>query len=116
MSESQVATSPRSHGGGSARAQSALLSDVAQGIEVLVYRDPDGDTEVTVFLDGQVLAALVEVIDPGAGHCLSDWIDHTSAVATNEAYSPEFQAAVVTVRTTAERRYLGEFVIDSEEG
>lgn len=91
-------------------------TDLAERIEILAYRDPDGDTEIVVRLDGKVLTVPLETIDPGAGYSRLGWREHTSAVAANEGYSPEFRAAVVEVRNAAEDDYLGEFITDDEEG
>lgn len=45
-------------------------------VEVVVDRDPDGGTEVAVFVDGnRVDDAEVTVIDPGAGYDRRDWVD-----------------------------------------
>lgn len=45
-------------------------------IDVIVYRDPDGDTELSVFLDGRRLSAddfTQHTIDPGAGWTRAEW-------------------------------------------
>jgi len=90
-------------------------SNLADRIEILAYRDPDGDTDIVVRLDGNVLNVPLETIDPGAGASRADWREHTEAVAGNPSYSPEFRAAVVEVRNTAEADYLGEFITDDGE-
>ncbi len=54
-------------------------------IEVVVYRDPDGDTDVYVFRNGvMVPGADVTVVDPGKGHSAEDW-DATYLAAARTA-------------------------------
>lgn len=68
-------------------------------VEVLVIRDPDDYTEVEVYVNGkEAMFSAYEVIDPGAGYPLSQWVENTGAVAANEDYSPAFRDRVVSVR------------------
>ena len=75
---------------------------VTPQVEVLVERDPDGGTDVTVFLDGvQVTGWTEETVDPGRGHLRSEWDEHTASIEADEDYSPAFKAAVLSARADA---------------
>ena len=83
-------------------------------IEVLVVRDPDDYTEVSVFADGQPLrpAEYVEYsVDPGAGGAMSEWRNENAEVATNLAYSDAFRGAVLDAR----ERYNDSKHLDDDE-
>ncbi len=58
-------------------------------LEMVVVRDPDGGTDVTLFLDGVVFDDVTEfVVDAGAGHTFGDWTearDDAVAVASGAA-------------------------------
>lgn len=70
----------------------------APKIEVLVVRDPDGGTDLQLWVDGEPTDAWsVEVVDPGAGHMRSDWDQATSEVS-DLGYSGAFEAAVIAAR------------------
>ena len=69
-----------------------------QHIELLMVRDPDHATEVTVFVNGSPLreAAPIQLsefdVDPGAGYTWSDWVESRAGdIATA---SPEAAAAL----------------------
>jgi hypothetical protein len=66
-------------------------------LEVLVERDPDGGTDVTLFVDGVRTEYDGEVVDPGYGHMRSEWDEHTKDVPTL-GYSEAFTAAVLEAR------------------
>lgn len=53
----------------------ALFSLVPVCVEVLVVRDPDGPTAVTVFVDGKVADAPIFDVDPGRGWTAAQWDD-----------------------------------------
>lgn len=42
-------------------------------LELIIVRDPDGDTEVEAFLDGKPVNATEFVIDPGRGWTPAQW-------------------------------------------
>lgn len=42
-------------------------------IEVVVVRHPDAGTDVSVFVDGVEVRALVTTVDPGAGFSAASW-------------------------------------------
>jgi hypothetical protein len=51
-------------------------------IEVVIVRDPDGDTDATMFLDGAELGYddyEEHVIDAGRGHTYHDWVESRDA-------------------------------------
>lgn len=70
----------------------------APRIEVLTVRDPDGATEVRVFVDGHEVEYSGETIDAGAGHTRADWDEHTETVRAMESYTPVFRDAVLDAR------------------
>jgi len=90
---------------------------VTPEVEVLVERDPDGGTDVTVFLDGvRVTAWTEETVDPGRGHLRSEWDEHTANVEADEDYSPAFKAAVVSARADAAgSKYIEDDLEDDED-
>lgn len=56
-------------------------------LEMVVVRDPDGDTQVTTFLDGARFSDIEEyVVDAGRGYTYSDWIESRDDAV--EAASP----------------------------
>lgn len=62
-------------------------------IEVVVYRDPDGDTDVAVFRGGiEVQDAAVTVVDPGTGWTEADW--NAQRWETGVRSSPEVDTAL----------------------
>ena len=68
-------------------------------IEVLVVRDPDGPTDVRVFVDGvESTDYTEEVVDAGAGDVRSEWDAHTSWVAGRDELTPTFRTAVQIAR------------------
>lgn len=81
-------------------------------LEVLVIRDPDGGTDVEVFIDGEPWAYAEEVVDPGRGHVRSEWDEHTASVEAEEDYSPAFKAAVLAARAEASD---SKYIEDDEE-
>lgn len=57
----------------------------APKVEVVVDRDPDAGTNVTVFIDGEEVQAVSYTVDPGYGHTHSDWLhsrDEQAATAS----------------------------------
>lgn len=71
-------------------------------IEVLHGRDPDAACELTIFVDGERVAIFVEEdVDPGAGHDVESWDEHTDYVAGQAQYSQAFRDAVVAERVAA---------------
>lgn len=80
-------------------------------IELLIVRDPDAETEVIVFVDGeQVTPDAEEHVDPGAGHTRDEWDDYTNDVEegmTFEYLTPAFREAVVEARNAwADNEYI----------
>lgn len=72
-------------------------------IEILVERDPDSCDVVTVFVDGVRTDEYAEhVVDPGAGHLLSEWRESTEWVRTKSGYSPAYVEAIIKARDEAE--------------
>ncbi|UVK59897.1 hypothetical protein SEA_OBLADI_160 [Gordonia phage ObLaDi] len=50
-------------------------------IDIIVDRDPDGDTTLTVFIDGKRIENYGEHhIDPGRGYSRADWDERIEAV------------------------------------
>lgn len=66
--------------------------------EVLIVRDPDGDTEATLFLDGREIACVTEVIDPGAGYTRDEWEEITYATSVDQTLSPGFRKRAAEYR------------------
>lgn len=61
-------------------------------IEILVVRDPDAATNLTVFIDGVEFNGYTEVdIDPGAGCELQDWLTAQVEIALSD-HSDAFKA------------------------
>lgn len=71
-------------------------------IEVLAVRDPDGPPEVYVLVDGAEAPFSFESVDPGAGHDIEGWREHTETVRENESYSEAFKRLVVEARIAHE--------------
>lgn len=71
-------------------------------VEVCAQWDPDGGGNLTVFVDGVQVPAHVEWVDPGAGHTLDGWREHTHHVLTHPQYSQGFADLVVADRFEAE--------------
>lgn len=68
-------------------------------IEILVVRDPDGATTLTVFVDGVETTDYVEqVVDAGAGHMRSEWDAETKAIRKDKTLTKAFRKAVVAER------------------
>lgn len=63
-------------------------------IEIIVVRDPDGDNEVSVYLDGkQTQEYVLYSIDAGRGYDLADW-EEARESAIEQASSDEVAAAL----------------------
>lgn len=79
-------------------------------VESIVVRDPDGPTDVYVFVDGKPVESVEYVIDAGAGHYWEDWRETRDANLAS--------ASVGAVRETLEDMYVdppgGEYVEDRE--
>ncbi|MBT0568589.1 hypothetical protein [Williamsia sp. CHRR-6] len=61
---------------------SDALYGVITRVELIVVRDPDGDTTTRLFLDGREIPAATVTVDAGAGWHRDDWNTHRdSAVA-----------------------------------
>lgn len=68
-------------------------------IEVIGHRDPDGDTDLTVFADGAKIDARIQIADPGRGWSAGEWeasrveatrgLSPAAADALNEIYNGE---------------------------
>jgi len=71
-------------------------------LELLVIRDPDAPTDMTLFVDGEPVTVAYEHVDPGAGYQIEDWREHTATVRDNPEYSEGFKKAVVSARNEAE--------------
>jgi hypothetical protein len=57
-------------------------------VEIVGTRDPDGGTDITVFVDGAEVAAETTIVDAGAGYTYADWIeqrDYAAAQASPRA-------------------------------
>lgn len=68
-------------------------------IEVLTVRDPDGGTDVTIFVDGVESHEYIDYgVDAGAGHMRSDWEQTSREIAADEDLTPAFKAAVLAAR------------------
>jgi hypothetical protein len=76
----------------------ALGVPAAPRIEVLTVRDPDGYTDVSVFIDGRALEYTDETVDAGAGHDRGEWDEYTETVRTTTSYTPAFRDAVLAAR------------------
>jgi hypothetical protein len=50
-------------------------------IEVVVDRDPDAGTDVTVFVNGEPVQVLSYTVDPGYGATRSDWLENREMLA-----------------------------------
>lgn len=77
-------------------------------IEVLIVRDPDGGTNLTIWVDGVESNDYVEqVIDPGYGHQRSDWNEGTESIRNDESLSAGFRETVVAEREAwADNKYI----------
>lgn len=66
-------------------------------VEVLVDRDPDNYTDVTVFVDGVDVTATADIltVDPGAGSTTSQWAENTAAQTSVETRSEAFRAEIL---------------------
>ncbi|MEU2251723.1 hypothetical protein [Nocardia xishanensis] len=67
---------------------SVVSNDATSAIEVVVARDPDGPTEIQVFIDGFPRTITEYHVDPGAGWTWTDWTrarDHNLANASPAA-------------------------------
>lgn len=68
-------------------------------IEVLTVRDPDGGIDVRMWIDGvETTDYAEEVVDAGAGHMRSDWVERTLWIRNNEELSPAFRTAAEIAR------------------
>lgn len=86
-------------------------------IEVLTVRDPDGGTNVALFVDGVRASAYTEeAIDVGWGHQRSEWDAHTKAIEDDEGYSPAFKAAVLSAREDwSDSKYITDDTIEDDD-
>lgn len=50
-------------------------STVAPRIEIFGERDPDGGTDIDLYINGQFTIAEEYILDAGAGYDWSDWVD-----------------------------------------
>ena len=67
--------------------------DTPPRVELIVGRDPDGDTSTRLFLDGRETPTATVTVDAGAGWTRGDWNAHReSAVA--DASCPAVAAAI----------------------
>jgi len=81
--------------------------DAEVTIEIMHSRDPDSECDLDVLANGERVDFSSEDIDPGRGHMLSDWNEHTEWVLTQSGYSPNFIAKVASARDEArENRYI----------
>lgn len=64
-------------------------------IEIIAVRDPDGDTAITVFVDGRPTSAEVTTIDTSRGWVWKDWTEHRDTSLA--AASPACRAALVAI-------------------
>lgn len=67
-------------------------------LEILVVRDPDGGTDITIWADGVNVTrqASVFTVDAGAGYDVADWIEsteHDLESTTHEAVHDAIRAA-----------------------
>lgn len=68
-------------------------------IEILVVRDPDGATTLSVFVNGRETDEYVEqVVDAGAGHMRSEWDAETKSIRKDKTLTKAFRQAVVAER------------------
>jgi hypothetical protein len=70
-------------------------------VEVLHYRDPDGECEIRVWVNGDLVAVHEEDVDPGRGHELAEWDEQTGAIDNNPSLSLAFRGAVHNARNVA---------------
>lgn len=80
-------------------------------VEVLVDRDPDNYTDVTVFVDGVDVTATADIltVDPGAGSTTSQWAENTAAQTSVVTRSEAFRAEILSAyEQYASSRYLVE--------
>jgi hypothetical protein len=84
-------------------------------IEIAVDRDPDGGTNIAVFIDGVeakwVEDYTVDDVDPGAGYTRTDWDEATVAIKENADFSEAFKAQLLEWRAGYEN---SSFITDSE--
>jgi hypothetical protein len=70
-------------------------------LAILVVRDPDGDTNLTVYVDGERATGYVLIeLDAGRGHTREDWeegrvYDLAEAAKVSDAFLAEVTAAYV---------------------
>jgi hypothetical protein len=75
---------------------------VAERLDLIVDRDPDGPTEATLFRDGiEFTGVHVHVVDPGASGCGHRWLERANDL------SPDTPAAVSAHVTLLTRTYHG---------
>lgn len=74
-------------------------------IEILIERDPDSLTDVTLFIDGEEVPAReidYRHIDPGVGYLLSEWREDRADIKA-AGHSRAFTAAALAAHDAAER-------------
>lgn len=68
-------------------------------IELLVVRDPDGPAHITVYIDGaESTDYRYEVVDAGAGHMRSEWVETDRRIAADADLTPAFREALLAAR------------------
>lgn len=80
-------------------------------IEILVVRDPNGDTGIKVFIDGDDVTDKANIVDvdPGRGYMRSDWDANIEDVRNDASLSPMFrELAVREYQEYANSEYIDE--------
>lgn len=64
-------------------------------IEIAGYRDPDGEVELAVFVDGVVVTPdIVDIVDPGRGYTIQDWAEQIRDADAVPGASPAWAARI----------------------
>jgi hypothetical protein len=75
-------------------------------IEILVVRDPDADTETTVWVDGVLADVSVWDIDPGKGCYRNDWLSQQVVLLAGDGSEAFKAAAMQTYEAYDDSQYI----------
>lgn len=64
-------------------------------IEIAGYRDPDGEVDLAVFVDGKLVTPdIVDIVDPGRGYTIQDWAEQIRHADTIPGASAAWAARI----------------------
>lgn len=77
-------------------------------VEILHVRDPDGECEMSVYVDGvEVAVQSVEDIDPGRGYSRSEWDERIAVTRTSANMTPAFRKATLeALESMSDNKYI----------